>query len=495
MKPSAAVNSESTASRADGTGGNDAFRLGAASTGLLVAFAWLALWAAGMVAEYTEHASIWYPPAALTFAALTVLGWRALPWLLAANLVATLWQVEIYGLDLGIVETLGAGLVVAAAHLGAYGLAAWAMQRLGRKGNDRLQLIIIDFLLVAVLASLLASTLVVYALAWTDLMSFAAIRETWMPFWVGDMVALITLSPLFGALLMRWSSHRAFRIEPLAGSESRPGRRFLIKIGFNVVFVTVAMLLTASLQTLESAFIVFFLVIPQMWLTYSETPFRTALSIALSSAVIVVWMHVLDLDAFVFVYQFAIAMVATTAYVGIAMPLLVAETSRLRQRVMVDSLTGAASRDFLVQQVAMEIDRSERSGRMLCLMVLDIDDFKQINDELGHRVGDEMLSKVFEIAREVMRSGDVLARFGGDEFVALLPDTELDIAEEVAERVRRAIASVEVADGWPLTVSIGISELVSGDDFNALFDRADLALYDAKRAGRNAVRTRHGWSV
>lgn len=491
MRPSAA-NREFTPHLS----GSRSAGLGPVVTGFLIAVAWLALWGAGTVAEYTQHASIWYPPAALTFAALTVVGWRALPWLLAANLAATLWQVEIYGLDLGTVRVLGAGFVVAAAHLGAYGIAAWGMQRLGRKGNDRLQLIIIDFLLIAVLASLLASTLVVYALAWTDLMPAAAIRETWMPFWVGDMVALITLSPLFGALLMRWSPYRAFRIEPLAGSESRPPRRkFLLKIGFNVAFVTVAMVLTASLQTLESAFIVFFLVIPQMWLTYSETPFRTALSIAISSAVIVVWMHLLDLGMFVFIYQFAIAMVATTAYVGIAMPLLVAETSRLRERVMIDSLTGAASRDFLVQQVAMEIDRSERSGRMLCLMVLDVDDFKRINDELGHRVGDETLAQVFEIARDVLRAGDLLARFGGDEFVALLPDTELDIAEEVAERVRRAIAAVEAAEGRPLTVSIGISELVAGDDFSALFDRADLALYDAKHAGRNAVRTRRGWSI
>ena len=454
--------------------------VGSVLLGVLIALGWLALWAAGIVAEYTQHASIWYPPAALTFAALTVVGWRSLPWLLLANLAATLWQVELYGLDLGLVRTLGGGLVVAAAHLGAYGIAAWAMQRLGRKARS----------------SLLASTLIVYALAWTDLMSFEAIRETWMPFWVGDMVALITLSPLFAALLMRWSSYRAFRIEPLSESESRPdSRRFLVKLGFNVFFVSAAMLLTASLQTLESAFLVFFLVIPQMWLTYSETPFRTALSIAVSSAAIVILMHSLDLDAYVFIYQFAIAMVATTAYVGIAMPLLVAETSRLRQRVMVDSLTGAASRDFLVQQVAMEIERSERSGSMLCLMVMDVDDFKRINDELGHRVGDETLSKVFEIARDEMRAGDVLARFGGDEFVALLPDTDLDIALEVAERVRRAIASVELAEGRPLTVSVGISELVSGDDFSALFDRADLALYDAKHAGRNAVRTRRGWSA
>ncbi|MGK7295016.1 MAG: diguanylate cyclase [Candidatus Wenzhouxiangella sp. M2_3B_020] len=464
--------------------------------GLLIALAWLVLWGAATVAEYTQHASIWYPPAALTFAALTVVGWRALPWLLAANVAATFAQVELYGLDLGAVRTLGAGLVVAAAHLGAYGIGAWAMQRLGRKGNDRLQLIIIDFLLIAVLASLLASTLIVYALAWTGLMPFTAIGETWMPFWVGDMVALITLSPLLGALLMRWSPNRAFRIEPLDETDGRPaGRRFMVKIGFNVVFVSVAMLLTASVQTLESAFIVFFLVIPQMWLTYSETPFRTALSIAINSVVIVAWMHTLDLGSFVFIYQFAIAMVATTAYVGIAMPLLVAETSRLRKRVMVDSLTGAASRDFLVQQVGMEIDRSIRSGSMLCLMVMDVDDFKRINDELGHRVGDETLSRVFEIARDEMRAGDVLARFGGDEFVALLPDTDLDIAEEVAERVRRAIASVEVAEDRPLTVSVGISELVSGDDFSALFDRADLALYDAKHAGRNSVRIRRGWSA
>jgi diguanylate cyclase (GGDEF)-like protein len=167
----------------------------------------------------------------------------------------------------------------------------------------------------------------------------------------------------------------------------------------------------------------------------------------------------------------------------------------LRRRVMRDSLTGAASRDFIIEQTRGEIERSLRSGSTLCLMVIDLDRFKPINDELGHALGDRTLARVHDAARGVLRASDVLARYGGDEFVALLPDTELDIAVEVAERVRTAIGRIEVVDGRPLTASIGVSELVADDGFETLFERADLALYEAKRSGRDAVRARRGWEA
>jgi diguanylate cyclase (GGDEF)-like protein len=321
-----------------------------------------------------------------------------------------------------------------------------------------------------------------------------AFAQTWMPFWVGDMVAVIVLAPLLTNVLHSLVPDTGFLIErPEVRTVRGPLRSFALKLLVCITFISAAMLLTAWLQTLESAFAVFFLIIPQMWLTYSEHPERTALSVALNSAAIVGWMYGLDLDAYVFVYQFAIAIVAATAYIGIAMPLLVADNAMLRRRIMRDSLTGAASRDFLVDQTREEIERSLRRGSSLCMMIIDLDRFKQVNDELGHALGDRALGRVHDAARGVLRASDVLARYGGDEFVALLPDTELDIAVDVAERVRDAIEQLEIAERWRLSVSIGVSELIADDRFETLFERADLGLYEAKRSGRNAVRVRRGW--
>lgn len=471
-------------------------RLGTLPLGGLLVVAWLALWFAAMLGEYTDHASLWYPPAAVTFAGLVVLGWRAVPFLAAASVASTFVQIRIYGMDLGPFAALGAGLAFTTAHLASYGLAAVLLQRLARKAGGRLPPVILDSLLVAVLGSLLASLLGVNVLAVTGLLPGDQVVETWMPFWVGDLVALIALGPLIGAVLMRLARHPVFRIEPLDGSLlGRKTRPYLVKLAFNVLFISVAMILTAGLRSEEAAFIIFFLVIPQMWLTYSESPMRTAESAALNSVVIVVWTYLLDLDAYAFVYQFAMGMVAATAYIGIAMPLLVSDNARLRQRVMRDSLTGAASREVLEREVAMEIERCERSGRTLCVLVIDVDQFKDVNDRFGHATGDRLLARVFEVARDALRRSDVLARFGGDEFVALLSDTDVDTARQVAERLRALIAEIRSGDGLTVTVSIGLSEFASGDDFAALFERADRALYEAKRAGRNAVRAEQGWAL
>jgi diguanylate cyclase (GGDEF)-like protein len=475
-------------------GGSAAVSAGKPLLGIAVAAGWLLLWAFGLLGEYTDHASIWYPPAALTFAALVVMGWRALPYLFVALAVMTFWSIHLYDIGLTWIEGLIASLYVGAAHFGAYGLAAWTLRRLAVRARGRIQLVIIDFLLLAVVGSLLAAVAGVFALAWSGMLPRAAIEATWMPFWVGDMVAVIVLAPLFANMLLNFVPESGFVVER-PGPESRRGRRraFLMKLAVCVLYVSAAMLLTSWIQTLESAFIVFFLIIPQMWLTYSEHPERTALSVAVNSVVVVCWMYALSLDQFVFVYQFAIAIVAATAYIGVAMPMLVADNQMLRQRVMQDSLTGAASRDFLVAQASGEIERSLRRGTTLCLMVIDLDRFKQVNDEHGHVLGDRTLADAHDAARSVLRSSDVLARYGGDEFVAMLPGTELDIAEGLAERVRQAIGRVEIAEGWRLSASIGVSELVAGDTFESLFERADLSVYEAKRAGRDAVRSHRGW--
>jgi diguanylate cyclase (GGDEF)-like protein len=154
----------------------------------------------------------------------------------------------------------------------------------------------------------------------------------------------------------------------------------------------------------------------------------------------------------------------------------------------VDELTGCAVRRVFRQRVEEEISRSVRHDRRLSLMMIDVDQFKSVNDTYGHVVGDHVLAAVGAVLREDARSFDLVGRLGGDEFAVLLPDTEPSDAVALAGRIRRRLRSaVEV----PVTLSIGVSGLDRSEPtIEQMFDDADLALYQVKRSGRDAVAVR-----
>ena len=169
---------------------------------------------------------------------------------------------------------------------------------------------------------------------------------------------------------------------------------------------------------------------------------------------------------------------------------------RLKRVGLTDSLTGVNNRRFFDQRLGEEVARAQRSGEPLACLFLDIDHFKRINDRHGHRVGDRVLSEVAGMIREQLRSTDVLGRYGGEEFSALLVNARKEKALEIAERIRGIIEAkhFEREDGgWlSVTISIGVSSLQTGaesagDIAEELVDRADQALYLAKNAGRNQV--------
>ncbi len=156
-----------------------------------------------------------------------------------------------------------------------------------------------------------------------------------------------------------------------------------------------------------------------------------------------------------------------------------------------DSLTGLANRRALDAAVVRAISRARRDAAVCAVLFIDIDHFKDINDTLGHAVGDAVLKRVGRGLRDRLRRGDLLARYGGEEFVALLSDTDLDAALRVAETLRRRIATLDfdaLTAGLPVRVSIGVAQL-SSDRMSAtsLVSAADAAMYEAKRQGRNRV--------
>lgn len=165
------------------------------------------------------------------------------------------------------------------------------------------------------------------------------------------------------------------------------------------------------------------------------------------------------------------------------------ETSEL---VRHDPLTGALNRKGLDEALAREIARARRHGSGLCLALLDVDNFKQLNDTYGHRAGDDALRHLAVVIREAVRPQDVVGRYGGEEFLILLPDTQPDDASAVIVRLQRELTRrFFLADSQKLliTFSAGISRLQADEEPQAAIDRADKAMYAAKRAGKNRVLT------
>ena len=169
----------------------------------------------------------------------------------------------------------------------------------------------------------------------------------------------------------------------------------------------------------------------------------------------------------------------------------------LRRQAHVAYLTGIYNRRHFMERAEQELSRAHRYGKPLSMLMLDIDHFKQINDRHGHKVGDTVLKAVADLSQATFRDVDIVGRLGGEEFAALLPETDQPAALEAAERLRATIANARIPlPGAPpvsFSVSIGVSSMDSPEDnIDALLQRADKALYKAKDSGRNRVCGRDG---
>ena len=158
-----------------------------------------------------------------------------------------------------------------------------------------------------------------------------------------------------------------------------------------------------------------------------------------------------------------------------------------RQLADLDALTGLHNRRFFHETLAREVARAHRYRRNLGLIIFDLDDFKAINDRIGHLAGDAVLAEAAERIRDVVRSADFACRVGGDEFAVILPESKLGDADQLYGRLRTALSSKPVGEAGPLTMSAGMAELQPDDDAIAFFQRADHALYGAKEAGKGQV--------
>lgn len=163
---------------------------------------------------------------------------------------------------------------------------------------------------------------------------------------------------------------------------------------------------------------------------------------------------------------------------------------QLYQMSVTDPLTGAYNRRYFQERLEEEIERAKRTGETFSVVMLDIDHFKAINDRFGHRMGDLVLKALVKAVKDRIRKTDLLTRWGGEEFILLLPATPLEKAKILAEDLRQRIEGLKIPGVEGFTVSLGVTEYQPGDNPDTLISRADDLMYEAKKEGRNRVKAR-----
>jgi diguanylate cyclase (GGDEF)-like protein len=182
-------------------------------------------------------------------------------------------------------------------------------------------------------------------------------------------------------------------------------------------------------------------------------------------------------------------LLAAPAALALARDRVSESLDELTRAATVDPVTGLFNRRHFEAQIQAEVQRARRQDQDLALLMVDIDDFKRINDTLGHLEGDRALRDVAGLLRRGVRIFDLCARYGGEEFAILMPGATRQVAVQVAERIRRGIQERSVQSVAPMTVSVGVGFLEPGHTEEDLIGAADRALMAAKRAGKNIVKT------
>ena len=378
------------------------------------------------------------------------------------------------------------GVLFGVAHMLPYYAGASVLGHLLRKPDVTIPQLIVSFLIIGCISSLVATQLVIGSLVLTNQMSAADIKEAMLPFWIGDMAGVVVLAPLFAGLLVKISAASKIDLLAFSNCASSDLHSYFKKVAINLALILFVMLLAKLTQSRDSAFAIFFLAITHMWIACTESTKRNVISLAISSLCIVLLVHIFALMDYVKVYQFALNVIAANALFGIAIPQLQADNALLKDRVFVDTLTQAYTREYLAQRSALEMAQSRESGSSLYFVMFDLDKFKRINDELGHVDGDNALRRLSQVTKDIVRKADVFARFGGDEFVLLLPNISEQNALNLVEKVREGINAIIISE-VSLSSSFGVTLMQQSDTLETLIQRADRALYASKEKGGNTI--------
>lgn len=455
----------------------------------LLVLLWLGSFLLAAALEHAPHASLWFPPAAVTFAGLFCVGWRAVPALFVACVLGT-WltesaQSEAPRLGVFAASSLVFGLV----HTGAYALPAMVLRRLAPSAPGELTLrAVSQFLLLGALGALLAAVFGVWGLGTTALLEATDRFDLASAWWIGDYAALVTLAPAL-ALLLRWAGGTGGvrRFPPFEWGPWRIRRSGLAKLA--LLLVVTELILVGYLEFSNSRALLVMLVLPvvlQLWIVHTESLTTAQLGVLGFSLVTVgaaAGVHVGD-DALIL--QFAAISLAANTFLSLAAPELYAANARLRDQVSHDGLTGALSRAYFEDRAAIGLAADLQRGQPSALLMLDLDGLKALNDTQGHAAGDLALRELVVRAKTCLGRDDFIGRLSGDEFAVFLPGADAPRALDVVHAIRERLAASAVPslDG-PVTASFGVAVRAGGPrTLSQLLHEADQSMYTEKRSRR-----------
>jgi diguanylate cyclase (GGDEF)-like protein len=463
----------------------------------VVVILWMAMYFASRMLEYEAFASLWFPPAAVSFAAFMVFRWRAWPALILANVLGAIATFHREGVTVA-GSMLVDGVLFALAHCIAYWLAAEAvLQSIPRNSAPSMARTVGAFLFGGMISALIASVAGAWVTVSVGLVPTDGMWPLVLPWLIGDYAGLIATGPLLVLVLRRFAlraglriPHRLYAFDDLPRPQ-RNARSFALKLFLVLGVVSLSLLAIAQAPDNKPLlFIVFIAIVLQLWIVHTQGVTESLISIALFSLTLVLLVYALGLGEHALTLQFALITLAAGSYFGIAVPMLYADNAQLRRLLIQDALTGAYNRHFFVELSQQAIRQSRIRAQSVSMLMIDLDNLKRINDRHGHAAGDQALSQIVRICQQSLASNDVLGRLGGDEFCALLPGQDPIAAAATASRLIDAVRAEAYTFSSELkpSLSIGIATMQNdADDYDSLWLRADSALYVAKRNGRNQI--------
>lgn len=432
------------------------------------------------------YASALWPPSGIALAAAVLGGTRVWPgiWIGAALVNLT-------------VETslLAAVLIATGNTLEAVAGAALVRRWIGvprcfERGED-----VIKFVAVAATSATIAATIAMTVLAVRHALPWPQVFWNWLTWWQGDAAGMIIIAPL----ILSWSVRGTFAWSRL---------KVLEAIGCVLLLLATARVIFGLGTPGGAVYPLTIAILPLIiWAAFRFSQREVATAIALVCAV-AVWSTLerrgpLALAPFNESLLLLLAFICIVVITGLTLSAVVAERSRataelekalqnVREQAITDPLTGLLNRRYLLEYLPREVIRARRSGTSLAVIMIDLDHFKEVNDRFGHEAGDRVLKEVATQLQAYVRGSDIACRYGGEEFVFVLPSTTLESARRRAEDLRLAIKHLELKAGdhaiGTLTASLGVvlyPDHATGAD--ALISASDNLLYEAKNTGRDRV--------
>lgn len=453
---------------------------------------WVLVWWSARLMEYESFISLWYPPAGLSLAAFILMGTRAFLPILMASLIVGMWMYVLLDSSIPYPEQAYKSLILAAAHTVSYGIGGlYFRQTVGKWDIQQLPQRILYFLIITMLTTFLAAWLGIGAFLFIDGMTWIQASNSWINWWIGDLAGAVVLTPFFILVLSKLWNYDISWLRPASERRiaDRPKRPIWShKITLMLVLASLVIVCDHYYSHAAIAYFIFFLSIPQMWIVFTERMEQTVLSLALLSVVIALWFGFYGISEHALTYQFALCVIAANAYFGLAVPSLLNYNRRLHHQTQIDALTHVATRAHFIETAETKLQGQRSNDIPLALIVFDLDQFKNINDTHGHLIGDQALIMAAQSVRTHIRNCDLIARFGGDEFLILLPEQNLVQATTTAERLRNSLPAIPTPNGMvQIKASFGIVEIRHNETINEALQRADQALLEAKRKGRDQV--------